>query len=158
VPSSPRWTHIAIPVRDIDASVAWYAEHTPLTVVARRHDEQGQSAWLADPATQAAPMVMVLVAMDASRQLPPEATLAPFAHIGIELESRAAVDAIAARGAAEGSLVWPVQDLPDPVGYICALSDPDGNVIEFSHDQHVEQLTAAAWNTGTVSGNGPRET
>ena len=27
--------------------------------------------------------------------------------------------------------------MPDPVGYICALKDPDGNVIEISHDQQV---------------------
>jgi catechol 2,3-dioxygenase-like lactoylglutathione lyase family enzyme len=156
VPTSPRWTHIALPVRDVDASIEWYTAHTPLTLIARRHDDDGESAWLADRATEQAPMVLVLVAMDSGRDQPPVATMAPFAHIGIELPTRADVDAIAARGAAAGNLAWPVQDLPDPVGYICALTDPDGNMIEFSHGQGVEEITDEVWATGTVAGNGPR--
>jgi catechol 2,3-dioxygenase-like lactoylglutathione lyase family enzyme len=151
---SPRWTHIALPVRNVDDSIAWYTEHTPLTLVARRHDADGQSAWLADPATREAPMVLVLVAMDSASGRQP--TLGPFAHLGIELESRVAVDAVADRGAAAGCLVWPCQDLPDPVGYICALSDPDGNVVEFSFDQHVEELTGEVWDSGVIAGNGAR--
>lgn len=156
VPTSPRWTHIAVPVRDIDTSVDWYVSHTPLCLVARRHDRDGQSAWLADPATTAAPMVLVLVTMDADAASPPTATLAPFAHIGIELPTRADVDAMAARGATEGCLAWQATELPPPVGYICALTDPDGNMIEFSHDQGVESITNEVWSSGMVAGNGPR--
>lgn len=156
VPSSPRWTHIALPVHDIDASIAWYVGYTPLTLVARRHDDQGQSAWLADPATTAAPMVLVLVAMDADADRGPVATLGPFAHIGIELPSREGVDEIAARGDEAGCLAWEAQQLPPPVGYICALTDPDGNMVEFSFDQHVETITNEVWSTGEVAGNGPR--
>jgi lactoylglutathione lyase len=156
VPTSPRWTHIALPVRDVERSIEWYTSRTPLTLVARRHDDEGESAWLADRATEAAPMVLVLVAMDAARAAPPVATLAPFAHIGIELPSRADVDAMAARGAADGNLAWPTQDLPDPVGYVCALTDPDGNMIEFSHGQQVEEITNEVWSTGTIAGNGAR--
>ncbi len=156
MPSAPRWTHIALPVRDIDASIDWYTAHTPLTLIARRHDDDGESAWLADRATEQAPMVLVLVAMDSARDQPPVATMAPFAHIGIELPSRDDVDAIAARGAAAGTLAWPAQYLPDPVGSICALTDPDGNMVEFSHDQRVEELANEVWSTGAVAGNGPR--
>ena len=63
--------------------------------------------------------------------------LAPFAHIGIEVPTRAEVDELAARGEAEGCLAWPATDMPPPIGYICALTDPDGNVVEFSHNQGV---------------------
>jgi hypothetical protein len=31
-------------------------------------------------------------------------------------------------------------DLPDPIGYICMVKDPDGNTIEFSHGQQVLQF------------------
>jgi catechol 2,3-dioxygenase-like lactoylglutathione lyase family enzyme len=156
VPTQPRRTHIAVPVRDVDVSVDWYTSHTPLTLIARRHDAAGESAWLADPATTSAPFVLVLVSMDADRDRPSLATLAPFAHIGIELPARADVDAVAARGAAEGCLAWEAQELPPPVGYICALTDPDGNMIEFSHDQQVESIANEVWSTGQVAGNGPR--
>lgn len=156
MPATARWTHIAIPVRDVDAAIEWYTAHTPLTLIARRHDDLGQSAWLGDPATTAAPFVLVLVSMDAERDEPPAATMAPFAHIGIELPSREAVDEMASRGAAEGSLRWEAQELPPPVGYICALVDPDGNMVEFSFDQGVESIANDVWASGEVAGNGPR--
>jgi catechol 2,3-dioxygenase-like lactoylglutathione lyase family enzyme len=158
VPTTARWTHIAVPVRDIDASVDWYTSHTPLTLIARRHDAAGQGAWLADPATTEAPMVLVLVCMDAEHDRPPVATMAPFAHIGIELPERADVDRMAARGVAEGCLRWEAQELPVPIGYICALADPDGNMVEFSHGQNVEAITNQVWASGQVAGNGPRPT
>ncbi|MDJ0768195.1 MAG: VOC family protein [Ilumatobacter sp.] len=156
MPSSPRWTHIALPVRDLARSIEWYSTHTPLELLAQRHDDQGESAWLADAATGSAPFVLVLVSMDADRHEPPAATMAPFAHIGIELPSRAAVDEMAARGAEEGSLRWEAQELPEPVGYVCALADPDGNMVEFSFDQHVESIAREVWATGRIAGNGPR--
>jgi catechol 2,3-dioxygenase-like lactoylglutathione lyase family enzyme len=71
--------------------------------------------------------------------------MAPFAHIGIEVTSRAEVDAIAARGEAEGCLAWAPTEMPPPIGYICALTDPDGNMIEFSFDQGVYATARAVW-------------
>ena len=35
--------------------------------------------------------------------------------------------------------------MPPPVGYICALKDPDGNVIEISHDQQVFASVHKLW-------------
>jgi hypothetical protein len=35
--------------------------------------------------------------------------------------------------------------MPGPVGYICALKDPDGNVIEISHNQKVYDTVRALW-------------
>jgi catechol 2,3-dioxygenase-like lactoylglutathione lyase family enzyme len=71
--------------------------------------------------------------------------LAPFAHLGIELPTRAAVDDIAARGRAEGCLAWEPEELGPPVGYVCALTDPDGNMVEFSFDQGVFAKVREVW-------------
>jgi hypothetical protein len=35
--------------------------------------------------------------------------------------------------------------MPDPIGYICALTDPDGNVIEISHGQGVYAKAKEVW-------------
>ena len=35
--------------------------------------------------------------------------------------------------------------MPDPIGYICALTDPDGNMIEFSYDQGVYEKAQEVW-------------
>ena len=63
--------------------------------------------------------------------------LAPddYSHFGFALDSREAVDAIAARAETEGCLVWAPRDEPYPVGYYCGLRDPAGNYVEFSYGQ-----------------------
>ena len=38
--------------------------------------------------------------------------------------------------------------MPPPVGYICALNDPDGNVIEYSYDQGVYSTAKTVWGNG----------
>ena len=35
--------------------------------------------------------------------------------------------------------------MPAPIGYICALKDPDGNMIEFSHNQGVYAKAQEVW-------------
>ena len=52
---------------------------------------------------------------------------------------------IAEEAKAEGCLQWPPTDMPDPVGYICAITDPDGNVIEISHNQGVYDKAQEVW-------------
>lgn len=140
----PRWTHVALPCADLDASVGWYTTYTPLVVLDRREDPDGQNAWLSHQGRTDHPFVLVLV-MFYDRQGTAQPQLAPFAHLGIELPQRADVDAIADRGRAAGCLAWEPRDLPAPVGYVCALHDPDGNVVEFSHDQGVYAKAQEVW-------------
>jgi lactoylglutathione lyase len=135
-PGAPRWTHVALPVADLDVSIAWYETFTPLALIQRRADEAGQSAWLSHPAATEHPFVLVLVDFNEEHGCP-QPKLFPFAHLGIELPERADVDEIAVRAAAHGCLEREPIDLPQPVGYVCMVRDPDGNVVEFSHDQRV---------------------
>jgi lactoylglutathione lyase len=134
--SAPRWTHVALPVADLDRTIDWYERYTPLQLIDRRVDDLGQGAWLAHPEATAQPFVLVLVMFN-DRRGTPQPQLAPFAHLGIELLAQADVDAVAARARADGCLAWEPQQLPPPVGYVCAATDPDGNVVEFSFDQGV---------------------
>lgn len=136
-PTAPRFTHVALPIADVDASIAFYERHTPLRLLDRRVDGDGSVAWLSDPDTVDAPFVLVLAHFFSDAEKGRQPTLAPFAHIGIELPTREAVDEIAARGEADGCLAWPAQWIPPPVGYVCALTDPDGNMVEFSYDQGI---------------------
>lgn len=145
--SAPRLTHVALPSADIDASVAWYTSWTPLVVVHERTDDDGRAAWLSNPAESLEPFVLVLV-MFWGKQGVREPQLGPFAHLGIECVSAAEVDAIAARARAEGTLAWEPADRGYPVGYICAVNDPDGNVVEFSYDQAVHDTVQQTWPVG----------
>ncbi len=142
--SSARWTHVALPTGDLDKAIAFYTSLTPLVVIERFQDADGQSAWLSNDKQVETPCVLVLVSFnkDKGGQL---GLLTPFAHLGIEVPRREDVDEIAARAQQLGCLHWEPRQMPDPVGYICALKDPDGNVIEISHDQRVFDTVQSRW-------------
>lgn len=139
-----RWTHVALPTGDLDRAIEFYTSLTPLVVVERFSDEAGESAWLSNEGQAETPFVLVLVCFDADRggRL---GLLTPFAHLGIEVPRREDVDALAERARALGCLHWEPRDMPGPVGYICALSDPDGNVVEISHGQKVFETVRRRW-------------
>ena len=147
--TGPRWTHIALPSADVEASIAWYENYTPLRVLKRMDDAAGRSVWLAHPGPAEHPFVLVLVdfTKDRGRRQP---QLGPFAHLGMELASHDDVDRVAALTRESGCLVWEPQQIPPPVGYVCAATDPDGNVVEFSFDQGVYAEAEATWGTPTA--------
>jgi catechol 2,3-dioxygenase-like lactoylglutathione lyase family enzyme len=147
-PTSARWTHIALRVADIDASIAWYQEFTPLELLEKRQDDDGYGAWLGHSDNVDSPFLLVLAQFFPDRDpfAPhPIAKMAPFNHIGIELPTKEAVDEIAARAAEAGCLGMPATQMPDPIGYICMLDDPDGNLVEFSFDQGVYEKAREVW-------------
>jgi len=143
-PTAPRWTHIALPAGDLDASILWYTEFTPLVLLDRREDRDGQSAWLCHERQIDNPFVLVLVMVWRDKGKP-SPIMTPFAHLGIEVPARSDVDSVAVRARTAGCLVWEPADLPDPIGYICAIADPDGNVIEISHNQGVYAKVQQVW-------------
>jgi catechol 2,3-dioxygenase-like lactoylglutathione lyase family enzyme len=147
-PTSPRWTHIALRVADVDATIDWYQRFTPLSLLERREDEDGFGAWLGHPEPTDRPFILVVAQFFPGHDpfaAHPIAKLAPFNHIGIELPSKDDVDAIASRGGAAGCLVMEPRQMPDPIGYICMLSDPDGNLVEYSFDQGVYETARRVW-------------
>jgi catechol 2,3-dioxygenase-like lactoylglutathione lyase family enzyme len=139
-----RWTHIALPSSDLDAAIEFYTTMTPLVVVAAHEDDVGRNAWLSNDNQVQTPFVLVLVEFtkDRGKRQP---QLSPFAHLGMEVPERADVDAIAERARELGCLHWEPRDMSPPVGYICALTDPDGNVVEISHNQQVFEEVRALW-------------
>lgn len=144
-PPQMRWTHIALPATDIDTMIDWYTRFTPLELLDRREDPDGYGAWLGHSDQADKPFILVLVSFFRDQDKGAQPIMAPFAHIGIEVTSRAEVEEIARRGEAEGCLAWPPTDMPPPIGYICALRDPEGNMIEFSYDQGVYAKAQEVW-------------
>jgi len=147
-PKAARWTHLALRVADMDATIGWYLKYTPLELLERREDEDGYGAWLGHSDNSEHPFILVLAQFfpDKDPFAPsPIAKLAPFNHFGIELPTKEDVDDIAARGEADGCLTLPAKWMPAPIGYICMLSDPNGNLVEFSYDQGVYEKAREVW-------------
>jgi catechol 2,3-dioxygenase-like lactoylglutathione lyase family enzyme len=123
-------THVALPVTDPDASIAFYERYAEMRVVHRRRDDDGSSVvWLSDLTR---PFVIVLV--ESTRV---DGGLSGFAHLGVACASRAEVDRRCADAQSEGRAVVGPFDSGPPVGYWAFIADPDGHNLELSHGQEV---------------------
>ena len=125
------FTHCALHVQDLASSVRFYERYCGLKIV-RRHggDSDEAVAWLAEEGREKL-FVLVLVSGGEGQ----DRKDGDMTHYGFAVGTREDVDAIAAEARDAGCLYWEPQELPPPVGYLCALEDPDGYVVEFSFGQ-----------------------
>ena len=137
-------THRAA-VHRLDKTIDWYERFTPLQLLDRREDADGQGAWLGHPDSGDSRSSSFWSASFRDQDKGPQPIMAPFAHIGMEVHQPRRGRRHRRRGEAEGCLAWPPTDMPAPIGYICALKDPDGNMIEFSHNQGVYEKAQEVW-------------
>lgn len=151
----PRWTHLALSVNDIDAMIEWYTKHTPLELLTRREDAHGYGAWMGHSDSPDSPFILVFAQFFAGHEPQPDAKptpIGPFAHLGFELAARSDIDDIAATAEAGGWLATAPIELPPPIGYVCMVNDPDGNTVEFSHDQGVYEFAQEHFSRATSAG------
>ncbi len=90
------FTHVALPVTKLDASVAFYRKYTGLRVVHRRAqatDKNRDIAWLSD---RTRPFVLVL-----AEAATVEHPMGPFAHLGVACASREEMDGFSLKALAK---------------------------------------------------------
>jgi catechol 2,3-dioxygenase-like lactoylglutathione lyase family enzyme len=119
-------THVALPARDLDESIDFYARYARMQVVHRREGV----VWLSD---KTRPFVIVLMHSEAVAH-----PLRAPAHLGVGCDSRDEIDRLAARARAEDRLIEGPSDYGPPVGYFAFIRDPDGHTLEISHGQDVD--------------------
>jgi catechol 2,3-dioxygenase-like lactoylglutathione lyase family enzyme len=129
----PALTHVALGVRDLDRTIAFYRRHVGLHVVHERVDGGMRVVWLAERESDVDFVIVLLpVPVEPKRQ---PGTLQ---HLGFAVASRDEVDSAAAAARAEGLLrIEPTYAGPI-VGYFCIVEDPDGNHVEFSYGQPID--------------------
>lgn len=140
-------THIALPVRSLEDTLEFYRRFTNLKVIHRRYDEETKmsTAWLANErdvtADEAARFVIVLIEGSLPRAVVGDEIeerhgfLTSISHLGLSVDSRDEVDRIAEQAREEGCLLLGPMYRNPVVGYICIVTDPDGNNLEFSVEQ-----------------------
>jgi len=112
-------------------SVEFYRRYCGLIVV-HEHGEgpNSHAVWMSEPGREKEYVIVLLLGGKGNRQLEDD-----LSHFGFAVDRRATVDEMAERGRQDGCLAWEPRDFPYPVGYRCALKDPDGFIVEFSYGQ-----------------------
>lgn len=138
------FSHLAIPVLDVEKSIAFFEKYCQMKVIKRREDPV--NVWLADGIR---PFQIALLASDptditdSDRDGHPtdyhNAKLAhpivASAHIGFTCRSCSEVNRIAEMAKEEGILENGPCEEGWPGGYCAYVTDPNGHSIEFSYNQ-----------------------
>ena len=136
-----QWTHLALHVHSLEASIAFYARYTNLRIVDRHSDALStgmEVAWLSDRSHDDEPSFVMVLQEGTPHNVPgakPQQPLGPISHLGFDLASREEVDAVAGEAKKDGLLKFGPTFLNPYAGYLCIISDPDGHMVEFSHGQ-----------------------
>jgi lactoylglutathione lyase len=150
-----RWTHLALHVRSLQASISFFEHYTSLRVIDRHSDASStgmEVVWLSDRPTLDENTFVLVLQEGSPRAMPgaaPQSPLGPMSHLGFALPSRDAVDAIAAEAKNGGLLQFGPTFLNPYAGYLCILRDPDGHNVEFSHGQSLGRPSGHAEAAGS---------
>ncbi len=129
------WTHVTLPLGDLEGSLRFFTEVCGLAIVRDRRLEGGTTVWLGPPPLPGHEPAFVLVAQ---RGVVRE----PLDHFGFQCATREEVTAIAARAEADGTLVEGPIDAGGSVGYLAVVREPSGHLVEFTHGQPIRGLGA----------------
>ncbi len=132
-----RLTHIALRVKDLDTSVSFYKTYAGLKLIHERCEHTTRVGWLGNQEVNPS-LVIVLLEMPYENSSQPS-----FDHLGLDLPSRDEVDAVATKAREDGILVMEPEEMGPIAGYLCMVSDPDGNRVEFSYGQDIESVMAS---------------
>jgi len=137
------WSHLAIPVLDVEKTIAFFQKYAQMKVIKRR--ENPVNVWMADGIR---PFQLALLASDpvdiadSKRSGPTDYhnsklahPIVKSAHIGFTCRSCSEVKRIAEMAKEDGILENGPCEEGWPGGYTAYVSDPNGHSIEFSYNQ-----------------------
>ncbi len=129
----PTLTHVALAVRDVARTIAFYSRHAQLHVVHDRTDHGIRVVWLSE--VEHDPRFVLVCIEQPDAHAPEKSSML---HLGFALGSREEVDAAAMAARADDVLVSAPVYAGPVVGYFCIVADPDGNQVEFSFGQPID--------------------
>jgi lactoylglutathione lyase len=136
---TPAFTHCALHVRDLDASIEFYQRYCGLDIVKEHGEGTGRTVWLASPGAEQSFGLVLLGGGPERTQGKDDMT-----HTASACPpARTSIRSLSGRGT-RGCLHWEPRDNAPPTGYLCAVRDPSGCVIEFSYGQPLGPHAAGA--------------
>lgn len=132
-----RWTHITVPVTDLEGTIAFFTDVCGLAVVRDRRLEGGSTIWIGPAPTEGENPDFVVVIAEGE-------IVAPLDHFGFQCDTRERVDEIANWARANDTLVEGPMDLGGSVGYFVLVREPSGHLVEFTYGQPIRGLGATS--------------
>lgn len=130
----PKLTHIGLCVENIETTAAFYKQYADLELISERKEHDMRVAWLGNPSVNNT-FIIVLLEMEHQKCDSPS-----YHHLGLQVETKAEVDAIALSAKENGILIEEAGEHGPVAGYLCVIRDPDGNGVEFSYGQEVFEV------------------
>lgn len=124
------WHHVLFKVRDADLSIRFYSDYLGMDAVLDQRDSEGKRwVWLKFAENPHAPL-FVLVEDSQIKKGTPIANLPTFCFRLADLKP---VEEMSAKAKKDNCLVEAAVYGGHMRGYFCVVSDPDGNLMEFSY-------------------------
>ena len=127
----PEWHHVLFKVKDADLSIRFYSDFLGMGAVLDQRDGDGMRwVYMRFPENPSAPM---FVFTEEPHLKSGPAAPAQVHRFCFRLGDLKPVEEISAKAQKENCLVEPAGYGGHMTGYFCLVSDPDGNLMEFSY-------------------------
>jgi catechol 2,3-dioxygenase-like lactoylglutathione lyase family enzyme len=127
----PEWHHVLFNVKDADSSIRFYSGYLGMSAVLDERDADGiRWVWLRFSENPYAPL-FVLIENTHLKTHP--GNLSSFQSFSFRFPDLKPVEEISSRAQKENCLVEAAQYGGHMKGYFCKVSDPDGNLMEFTY-------------------------
>ncbi len=127
----PEWHHLLLKTKDADNSIRFYSEFLGMAAVVDQKDNDNcRWVWLRFSENPTAPF---LVLKEENVQSKTESKPSGLPLMSFRMGDLKPVEEIGAKAKTEGCLVEGAHYGGHMRGYYCTLSDPDGNLLEFSY-------------------------
>ena len=127
----PEWHHLLLKTRDADLSIRFYSEFLGMAAVLDQKDNDGcRWVWMRFSENPTAPFLVLKEAGGLQKAPAPQADT-PL--LCFRLGDLKPVEEMGEKAKKEGCLVEGAHYGGHMKGYYCLVSDPDGNLLEFSY-------------------------
>lgn len=131
------WTHITLEVSDFERSIRFYRQYCSLSVIRDRRLEGGDTIWLGPETDADKNPLFVLVLSQSDRPQTVD-------HLGFQCTTREELESIATTAKSENVCVAGPTQSEGVVGYWVTVTDPDGNIVEFTFGQPITGIPISA--------------
>jgi lactoylglutathione lyase len=127
----PEWHHVLFKVKDADQSIRFYSEYLGMGAVLDQKDADGKRwVWMRFSENPYAPLLVFLE--DTQLKTIPAASNS-LQHFSFRVADMKPVEEISTKAKAGNCLKEAANYGGHMKGYFCVVSDPDGNLLEFSY-------------------------